>query len=234
MSINLKTERFKSGERVAHTAAANITAGTPVLAANGMVGIPVNDIANGDSDELDVTGRFRAWGVASQAWVVGDAIGWDANGDPLNGTAGSGAYTKTVADWDFFVGYADEAKGATDEMGVIRLPDSAGHDFIPSGAQQSLSGAGAVNVTSYSTMWTTTGANAGTLANGTRPGQLKEIMLTVDGGDGTLTPATASGFTTIVFSNIGDMVLLRWTASGWTVLKRGNVATAAITTPVVA
>ena len=119
-------------------------------------------------------------------------------------------------------------------MGVIRLPDSAGADFIPSGAQQSLSGAGAVNVTSFSTMWTTTAAQAGTLANGTRPGQLKEIMLTVDGGDGTLTPATFADGTTITFSNIGDMVLLRWTASGWTVLKRGNVATAAITTPVVA
>jgi len=234
MSINLKTERHKGDDRAAYTAAADIVAGTPILMANGMVGVPANDIANGDSDELDVTGRFRAWGVASQAWVVGDAIGWDATGDPLNGTAGSGAYTKTVANWDFFVGYADEAKGATTEMGVIRLPDSAGSDFIPAGAQQSLSGAGAINVTSFSTMWTTTGANAGSLANGTRPGQLKEIMLTVDGGDGTLTPATFADGTTITFSNIGDMVLLRWTTSGWTVLKRGNVATAAITTPVVA
>jgi predicted RecA/RadA family phage recombinase len=232
--MNLKTERFKTGERVTHTAASAITAGTPILTSTGLVGIATNDIANGDVDELDVTGRFRAWGVASQAWAVGDAIGWDANADPLNGTAGSGAYTKVVANWDFFVGYADEAKGATTEMGVIRLPDSAGADFIPSGAQQSLSGAGAVNVTSFSTMWTTTAAQAGTLANGTRPGQLKEIMLTVDGGDGTLTPATFADGTTITFSNIGDMVLLRWTASGWTVLKRGNVATAAITTPVVA
>lgn len=234
MPINLATERFASDDKVTYTAGSAVTAGTPVLTSTGLVGIPANDIAAGDTDELDVCGRFRAWGVASQAWAVGDAVGWDANGDPLNGTAGSGAYTKTVANWDFFVGYVDEAKGASAEMGVIRLPESAGGDFIPAGAQQSLSGAGAINVTSYSTMWTTTGANAGTLANGTRPGQLKEIMLTVDGGDGTLTPATFADGTTITFSNIGDMVLLRWTSSGWTVLKRGNVATAAITTPVVA
>ncbi len=234
MSINLKTERFKSGERVAHIAASAITAGTPVLSANGMVGIAVNDIANGDVDELDVTGRFRAWGVASQAWVVGDAIGWDANGDPFNGTAGSGAYTKTVANWDFFVGYADEAKGASDEMGVIRLPDSAGRDFMPSGAPQALTGAGAINVTSYFTAWTSGGAVAGTLANGTRPGQLKEITLVVAGGNGVLTPATFADGATITFSAVGDNVLLRWTSSGWTVLRRMNIATGAPGTPVVA
>ena len=234
MSINLKTERFKSDQRAAYTAAANITAGTPILMANGMVGIPANDIANGDSDELDVTGRFRAWGVASQAWVVGDPIGWDADANPLNGVTGSGAYTSVVANWDFFVGYADEAKAAGTEMGVIRLPDSAGADFIPAGAQQLISGAGAINVTSYFTAWTTTAANAGTLANGTRPGQLKEIQLVVDGGDGTLTPATFADGTTITFSNAGDNVLLRWTTSGWKVVRRVNYATGAVATPVVA
>lgn len=233
MTFNLATERVASDDKLAYTAGSNITAGTPVLTSLGVVGIPANDIASGDTDEVDICGRFRAWGVASQAWVVGDRVGWDANGDPLNGTAGSGAYTKTVTDWDFVVGTVAEAKGATTEMGVILL-DEPQRIFVPSGAQQSLSGAGAIDVVSFSTMWTTTGANAGTIANGTRIGQLKEIMLTVDGGDGTLTPATASGFTTIVFSNIGDMVLLRWTAGGWIILKRGNVATAAITTPVAA
>jgi predicted RecA/RadA family phage recombinase len=233
MPFNLATERVASDDKLAYTAVAAVTAGTPILTSIGTVGIAVNDMAIGDVDELDVCGRFRALGVASQAWIVGDRVGWDANGSPLNGTALSGAYTKTVTDWDFAVGTVAEAKGATTEMGVILLDEPAA-TFIPSGAQQSLSGAGAIDVLSYSTMWTTTGAQAGTIANGTRIGQLKEIMLTVDGGDGTLTPATASGFTTIVFSNIGDMVLLRWTAGGWIILKRGNVATAAITTPVAA
>jgi len=234
MSINLKTERFKSDQRAAFTAAANIVAGTPILMPNGMVGIPANDIANGASDELDVTGRFRAWGVASQAWAVGDAIGWNATGDPLNGTAGSGAYTSNPANWTFFVGYADEAKGATQEMGVIRLPDSGGADFIPFGAPQALTGAGAINVTSYFTAWTSGGAVAGTLADGTRPGQLKEITLVVAGGNGTLTPENFVDGTTITFSVVGDNVLLRWTAAGWKILRRMNVATGAPGTPVVA
>jgi predicted RecA/RadA family phage recombinase len=233
MPFNLPTERVASDDKLSYTAAAAITAGTPVLTATGSVGIPVNDIASGDIDEVDVCGRFRALGVASQAWVAGDRVGWDANGSPLNGTALSGAYTKTVTDWDFPVGTVVEAKGATTEYGVI-LIDEASQLDIPQGAQQALSGAGAVNVTSYSTVWTSGGAVAGTLANGVRIGQLKEILLTVAGGAGTLTPVTASGFTTIVFSAVGDMVLLEWTGSGWIILKRYNVATGAITTPVAA
>jgi predicted RecA/RadA family phage recombinase len=233
MGFNLPTERVASDDKLSYTAGSDITAGTPVLTAMGSVGIPVNDIASGDTDEVDVCGRFRALGIASQAWVVGDRVGWDANGSPLNGTASSGAYTKTVTDWDFPVGTVVEAKGATTEYGVIVL-DEATQTDIPQGAQQALSGAGAVNVTSYSTVWTSGGAVAGTLANGVRIGQLKEIMLTVAGGTGTLTPATASGFTTIAFSVVGDMVLLEWTGSGWIILKRYNVATGAITTPVAA
>lgn len=233
MTINLPTERYKSDDKVSYTALTDITAGTPVLTDIGLVGIPVNDIASGATDEVDICGRFRAWGVASQAWAVGDAVGWDANGDPLNGTAGSGAYTTTVANWDFFVGYADEAKGATTEMGVIRLPDVPGN-FIPSGAPQALTGAGAINVTSYFTAWTSGGAVAGTLADGTRPGQLKEITLVVAGGNGTLTPATFADGTTITFSAVGDNVLLRWTPAGWTVLRRMNIATGAPGTPAVA
>jgi len=231
-TINLATERYASDERISYTAGSAVTAGTPVLTSVG-VGIVTNDIAAGATDEVDICGRFRAWGVASQAWVVGDRVGWDANGDPLNGTAGTGAYTKTVANWDFAVGSVVEAKGATTEMGVILL-DEPSQIEIPQGAQQALSGAGAVNVTSYSTVWTSGGAVAGTLANGLRVGQLKEILLTVAGGTGTLTPATASGFTTIAFSVVGDMVLLEWTGSGWIILKRANVATGAVTTPVAA
>lgn len=235
MTINLKTERYASDERVEYTASAAITAGTPIQLDTGLVGIPATDIANGDTDELDICGRFRAWGVASQAWIVGDQVGWDADGDPLNGTAGSGAYTNVEANWNFPVGTCVKAKATTDEMGVIQLNDFYGgsEPFIPVGTAQSLSGAGAVNVTSYLTKWTTTGANAGTLADGMKVGQLKKVQLIVDGGDGTLTPVTLSGGTTITFADAGDFVLLMWTPVGWVVLEAGNDADGA-TAPVVA
>lgn len=107
-------------------------------------------------------------------------------------------------------------------------------DGIIAAVQQSLSGAGAVNVTSYFTAWTTTGINAATLANGTFVGQKKLIQMVVDGGDGTLTPANLADGNTIVFSNIGDRVLLEWNGIDWVVVERCNVASGASTTPVLA
>jgi len=48
------------------------------------------------------------------------------------------------------------------------------------GSPQAISAAGAANVTSYKTNWTTTGADALTLADGSKVGQLKLIQLIVD------------------------------------------------------
>jgi hypothetical protein len=83
---------------------------------------------------------------------------------------------------------------------------------------QSLSGAGAVNVTDMFTSLTTTGAaQALTLANGT-VGQLKVVAHVVDGGSAVLTPTTKIGFTTITFTNVGDAVTLIYTAAGWAIV----------------
>ena len=84
---------------------------------------------------------------------------------------------------------------------------------------QALSGAGAINLTTAATDFTSTGAaNALTLANGT-VGQFKFISHAVKGtlGTGVLTPTTCIGFTTITFNNAGDSVTLRYTSAGWAV-----------------
>ena len=83
------------------------------------------------------------------------------------------------------------------------------------GSVQSLSGAGAVNITDTVTEITSTGTNALTLANGT-PGQVKIITMIVDGGDATLTPTTFHDGGTIVFNDVGDSVVLVYhTTIGW-------------------
>jgi hypothetical protein len=77
------------------------------------------------------------------------------------------------------------------------------------------SGAGAVPITSGTVRLTTTGADALTLANGAN-GQLLTIVMVVDGGDGTLTPTTKTGYTTITFNDVGDTVTLQYfTTLGW-------------------
>lgn len=92
------------------------------------------------------------------------------------------------------------------------------------GSVQALSGAGAVNVTTTLTNYTSTGvAEALTLANGTN-GQYKSIVHVVDGGSGVLTPTTALGYTTITFAAAGDSVDLRYTSQGWAIVgSRGVV-----------
>lgn len=84
---------------------------------------------------------------------------------------------------------------------------------------QALSGAGAVNVTTSATAFTSTGgAQALTLADGTN-GQIKTIAHVSDGGSGVLTPTTKSGYTTITFTNVGDSVTLQFfTGAGWCIV----------------
>lgn len=97
-----------------------------------------------------------------------------------------------------------------------------------------LSGAGAITVTEYYTAWTTTGAQAGTLADGSKVGQMKKITLIVDGGDGTLTPNLFVDGATITFADAGDFVILMWTGeyTGWRAIETGNDADGA-TGPVI-
>lgn len=89
-----------------------------------------------------------------------------------------------------------------------------------------LSGAGAVSLTSTVTRLTTTGsAQALTLANGTQ-GQIKRIVHVVDGGSAVLTPTTKTGFTTITFTAVGESATLQYfTTVGWTIVSlNGAVA----------
>jgi hypothetical protein len=74
----------------------------------------------------------------------------------------------------------------------------------------------------------TTGADAEalTLADG-EPFQLLQIVLDTDGGgDGTLTPSTATGWATIVFADAGDQVMLMYINDtiGWVILSASGAA----------
>jgi len=95
--------------------------------------------------------------------------------------------------------------------------------FYPTAASQALSGAGAINVTSYLSNYTSTGAaQALTLANGTQVGQLKKIYHVVDGGSGVLTPTSLSGGTTITFTTVGEIAILLWNGTAWVAVELTN------------
>jgi hypothetical protein len=97
------------------------------------------------------------------------------------------------------------------------------------GTVQALSGPGAVNITTLTTAFTSTGAgDALTLADGAA-GQLKMIVYVAEaaGGDtGVLTPTNLGGFTTITFNAIGDSCLLQFIGTDWWVISARGAALA--------
>jgi len=109
-------------------------------------------------------------------------------------------------------GFEDITKNAT--TGAIT--SNAVYGKAIRGGVQSLTGAGAVDLDNLVTELTTTGANALTLADGTTSGQIKIINMIVDGGDGTLTPATFANGSTITFDAVGESATLVWNSTiGW-------------------
>ncbi len=186
--------------------AATTIGGSSVAALGTVTSSSANAIAAGPNGATNPT--FNVDASASSAATGIDIVGAAAGGGVAVKAISSGTDENTTFD----------AKGA----GTLTLNGTAtgatiiGHGF--GGASQALSGAGAVNLTTLLTKVTSTGANALTLANGF-DGQVKIIVMVVDGGDATLTPTTKTGYSTIVFNDIGDGVTLVYTTTtGWIVV----------------
>lgn len=98
--------------------------------------------------------------------------------------------------------------------------------------QQAVSTATAVTLTQYfTTIDSTSGALALTLADSTVTGQVKKVQMIVDNGDATLTFNTNA---TIVFEDVGDTAELIWNGSDWIPIALYNIvdgATAPAYTP---
>ena len=108
--------------------------------------------------------------------------------------------------------------------GAVTVGATFGNDVVL--GTQSLSGAGAVDITNAFTALTTTGsAQALTLANGA-VGEIKIISHVVDGGSAVLTPTTKIGFSTITFTNVADTAMLVYTPAGWDIVALSGAVSA--------
>jgi len=87
---------------------------------------------------------------------------------------------------------------------------------------------GAIPVTNYlTTINTDAGGDAFTLADGTVNGQLKKILLVVDGGgNAVITPANLAAGTTITMGDAADFVVLQWNSTEWFVIENSGSAVA--------
>lgn len=97
------------------------------------------------------------------------------------------------------------------------------------GSVQALSGPGAVNVTTVTTAFTSTGTgDALTLVDGVA-GQLKAIVYVAEaaGADtGVLTPTNFGNGTTITFNAVGDSCLLQFLGTDWWVVSLNGAVVA--------
>ncbi len=107
-----------------------------------------------------------------------------------------------------------------------------------SGNQESLGGSGAISLKCYnSKLFSTVSPVILTLEKGLQDGQLKKMQLVHKGNEDAYVtvscPSLSGGSTKIVFSNIGDYVLLGWTGGAWCVLETGNSTDPSLQSPVV-
>tara|TARA_A200000113_G_scaffold48795_1_gene40008 strand:+ start:1327 stop:4551 length:3225 start_codon:yes stop_codon:yes gene_type:complete len=105
--------------------------------------------------------------------------------------------------------------GATSGEVIISGPLTAAGAFT--GSRQTISGPGAINLTTLYTEITTTGADTFTLANGAI-GQMKIIVMVVDGGNATITPTTFANGTSITMDAVNDSVTMIYGANGWQII----------------
>lgn len=126
------------------------------------------------------------------------------------------------------VGFALTASASDND--VLEVSDKKpGGPVVTQATTTCGSGVLAIPITHRTVAKTTGGVEALTLADGAFLGQRINIFLATDGGDGTLTPTTKSGFTTIVFADKGDVVDLEWTTSGWIIVGSAGIAAPPVT-----
>lgn len=217
-----------------NTTANNIAAGTTTIINDGAGGttIPgtltaaIARVAN-TNGTLSLTATTDGGEYNLSANTTGTMAIFGSGGQTLHINMLDGNLTLTAGTLTLTAG------GAVINGGITTATANTIYPFMPAVAAQALSGPGAINITTYLTKWTTTGADAGTLANGARIGQLKKVQMIVDGGDGTLTPDNLANGTTITFADAGDFALMIWNGTDWVAIELGNDADG-VTAPVLA
>lgn len=119
MKLFTEAQHYKDGLALDHTPGSALTAGQLIQVA-GLAAMAITDIAANILGAVQIAGNIavRAAAVVGNA---GDLTYWDEDGDPVGGTAGSGALTTIASDGDFAVGSLAGALAADDGFAIVQL-----------------------------------------------------------------------------------------------------------------
>tara|TARA_R110002072_G_scaffold238769_3_gene396390 strand:- start:10357 stop:11040 length:684 start_codon:yes stop_codon:yes gene_type:complete len=209
-----------------HTPSSAVTAGD-VVVTGARVEIARTDIAADRQGSLSCEGIYDIVKVTG-AIAVGVDVFWDADGDPVGGTAGSGAATtEPLGPW---IGRTTKAAGSSDT--VVRTafaqspPEPLASEIADPGDGEAIpvDRSGHVNIV-------TAGAETRTLAAPSYAAQMLTLNFKTDGGDCVITCGTTvnqAGNNTLTAADAGDQIVLHAGVSGanlrWRVLANDGVA----------
>ena len=165
------------------------------------------------SPYIDEIETFQGNTVFEDVYITGDLY-YDGNIIDDDVVLNTVEIKGTLKDGDGEVGTAGQVL-SFDGNDLKWINDSS--DKLHTNSVQNITGPGAISLTETVTFITTTGANAYTLADGIE-GQLKIIIMKVDGGNGTITPDNLVGWTSIRFDSVNDNVQLLYGSTGWNII----------------
>jgi len=119
--MNTEGQNYQAGDFLDYTPALVKVAGEMVQV-GGQAGMCATAIAASTLGARQVTGVIKVR-AAAVTGSDGDIIGWDEDGDPYGGTAGTGAATTILADADFLIGSLRKDLTATDGEAIVALND---------------------------------------------------------------------------------------------------------------
>lgn len=229
----MKAQFIQCDGRVDYTPSSAVAAGD-VVVVSSRIGIATQAIAANALGSLAIEGIFDIQKCNDN---IGDgvAVYWDADGNSVDGVAGTGAAT-TTSSGNTFMGYSVGAAGTT--VGIVRVNLFGGLSPTvtikgPTDtaiADPGNAGAIAVTTSGYCPI-VTAGSETRTLAAPSFAGQQLLIYVKTDGGTCVITASAAvnqTGNNTLTLADVNDSILLVGIENGankvWRVVCNDGVA----------
>jgi len=181
--------------------------------------------------EANILDFGEIWVYTEQSVVPGDAVYFRHTADtaPLN-IVGRFRKDASGGDADLIQGAAFTSTTAAGAYAKVKLNAPGTGILLAPDSSETVTATTSVSAltTSITYVDTTLGAMALSLADGTE-GQIKKIMMTVDGGDCIITPANLAVGATLRLTEVFSSYTLQFSGTSWKVIAREGKAIVTIT-----